>query len=54
MSSFLAAFETSAAMSTEKVSACSISRSQSYTPMTVETRRSLMDIVSDTSQPQAT
>jgi hypothetical protein len=35
-------------MSMEKVSACSISRSQSYTPMTVETRRSLIDTVSVT------
>ena len=48
MSSCLAALETSAAMSMEKVSACSISRSQSYTPMTVETRRSLIDTVSVT------
>src|ERR1700722_17451315 len=48
MSSFFAAPATSAAMSIEKVSACSISRSQSYTPMTVETRRSLIDTVSVT------
>ena len=48
MSSLAAALATSAAMSTEKISACSISRSQSYTPMTVETRRSLIDTVSVT------
>src|ERR1700722_18883137 len=48
MSSLLAAPATSAAMSMEKVRACSISRSQSYTPMTVETRRSLIDTVSVT------
>jgi hypothetical protein len=35
-------------MSTEKVSACSTSRSQSYTPMTVETCRSLIDTMSVT------
>ena len=41
-----AALATSAAMSTANTSACSVSRSQSYTPMTVETRRSLIDTVS--------
>src|SRR6201994_5013157 len=35
-------------MSTEKMRACSVSRSQSYAPMTVETRRSLIDTMSVT------
>jgi hypothetical protein len=35
-------------MSTANTSACSVARSQSYTPMTVATRRSLIDTVSVT------
>src|ERR1700722_8786885 len=41
-----AALATSVAMSTANTSACSVSRSHSYTPMTVATRRSLIDTVS--------
>src|SRR5262245_5618719 len=48
MSSPTAALAASAAMSTSNTSVCSVSRSQSYTPMTADTRRSLTDTVSVT------
>src|SRR5271165_2522537 len=48
MWSLAAAFATSAAISTANTSVCSISRSQSCTPMTAETRSSLIDTVSVT------
>src|SRR5579863_632206 len=48
MWSLAAAFATSAAISTANTSVCSISRSQSCTPMTAETRSSLIETVSVT------
>src|ERR1700761_3567274 len=48
MSSLAAARATSAARSTANTSVCSISRSQSCTPITAETRSSLMETVSVT------
>ena len=48
MRSLAAAFATSAAISTANTSVCSISRSQSRTPITAETRSSLIETVSVT------
>ena len=48
MRSLAAAFATSAAISTANTSVCSVSRSQSRTPITAETRSSLIETVSVT------